>query len=50
GLVGAVILVTADIGGRTLWAPQVIPIGIVTSFIGVPFFVFLLMKRTREYW
>ncbi|RLB34460.1 MAG: iron ABC transporter permease, partial [Deltaproteobacteria bacterium] len=49
-LVGAVILVTADTLGRTLWAPQVIPIGIVTSFIGVPFFFYLLMKRSREYW
>jgi iron complex transport system permease protein len=50
GLVGAVLVVTADTLGRTLWAPQVIPIGIVTSFIGVPFFFYLLMRRTREYW
>jgi len=49
-LVGAVLVLTADTLGRTLWAPQVIPIGIVTSFIGVPFFFYLLMKRTREYW
>ncbi|HHO49216.1 MAG TPA: iron ABC transporter permease [Desulfobacteraceae bacterium] len=50
GLVGALIVVFADTLGRTVWAPQVIPIGIVTSFIGVPFFFYLLMKRTREYW
>jgi iron complex transport system permease protein len=50
GLVGAVLVVTADTLGRTLWAPQVIPIGIVTSFIGVPFFFYLLMRRTKEYW
>jgi iron complex transport system permease protein len=50
GLVGAVVVVSADILGRTLWAPQVIPIGIVTSFIGVPFFVYLLLKRSKEYW
>jgi len=49
-LVGAVLVLTADILGRALWAPQVIPIGIVTSFVGVPFFFYLLMKRTREYW
>lgn len=49
-LVGAVLVLTADTLGRTLWVPQVIPIGIVTSFIGVPFFFYLLMKRTREYW
>jgi len=50
GLVGAVVVVAGDILGRTLWAPQVIPIGIVTSFIGVPFFFYLLMKRSKEYW
>lgn len=49
-LVGAVLVLTADTLGRTLWAPQVIPIGIVTSFIGVPFFFYLLMKKTKEYW
>lgn len=49
-LTGAVLVLTADTLGRTLWAPQVIPVGIVTSFIGVPFFLYLLMKRTREYW
>ena len=49
-LVGAILVLTADILGRALWAPQVIPIGIVTSFVGVPFFFYLLMKRTREYW
>ncbi|MBU4415123.1 MAG: iron ABC transporter permease [Proteobacteria bacterium] len=49
-LVGAVLVLTADTLGRTLWAPQVIPIGIVTSFIGVPFFFYLLMKKRREYW
>lgn len=50
GLVGAVLVVAADTLGRTLWAPQVIPIGIVTSFTGVPFLFYLLMRRTREYW
>jgi iron complex transport system permease protein len=49
-LAGAVLVLTADTLGRTLWIPQVIPIGIVTSFIGVPFFFYLLMKRKREYW
>jgi len=49
-LIGAIIVLTADTAGRTLWAPQVIPIGIVTSFIGVPFFFYLLMKKRKEYW
>lgn len=49
-LVGAVLALAADTLGRSIWAPQVIPIGIMTSFIGVPFFFYLLMKRKREYW
>lgn len=50
GLVGALLVVVADTLGRTLWAPQVIPLGIVTSFIGVPFFFYLLMRRSQEHW
>ncbi len=49
-LAGAILVLTADTLGRTLWAAQVIPVGIVTSFIGVPFFLYLLMKKTRAYW
>lgn len=50
GLVGAVVVLLADILGQTLWAPHVLPIGIVTSFIGVPFFFYLLMKQNKAYW
>lgn len=50
GFMGAVLVVNADTVSRTIWTPQVIPIGIVTSFLGVPFFVYLLMRKTREYW
>lgn len=49
-LIGGILVLAADTLGRTLWAPQIIPIGIVTSFIGVPFFFYLLMKKRREYW
>lgn len=50
GLVGAVVVLLADTLGRTLWSPQVLPIGIVTSFIGVPFFFYLLLKQKKAYW
>jgi iron complex transport system permease protein len=50
GLSGALLVLTADILANTVWTPHVIPIGIMTSFIGVPFFFYLLMRRTREYW
>lgn len=49
-LVGSALVLTADTLGRSLWAPQVIPVGIVTAFIGVPFFFYLLVRRTRDYW
>jgi iron complex transport system permease protein len=49
-LLGSSLVLAADTVGRTLWAPQVIPIGIVTSFIGVPFLFYLLMRRRKEYW
>ncbi|MBW2108681.1 MAG: iron ABC transporter permease [Deltaproteobacteria bacterium] len=50
GILGAVLVLSADTLGRSVWAPQVIPIGIMTSFIGVPFFFYLLVRRKKEYW
>ena len=49
-LLGALLVVGADILGRAILAPQIVPIGIVTSLLGVPFFFYLLMRRTRENW
>lgn len=49
-LLGAIVLLTADVASRTVLAPHVIPIGIMTSFIGVPFFFYLMMRRRRETW
>lgn len=48
-ILGAILLLAADTIGRTILSPVVIPVGIVISFIGVPFFVYLLMTRRREY-
>ena len=44
--VGAAFLILADIPGRTLSSPAEVPIGVVTAFIGAPFFIVLL--RTRQ--
>lgn len=49
-VMGALILISADIAARTVFAPQVIPIGIMTSFIGVPFFIYLFITRRGMYW
>jgi iron complex transport system permease protein len=43
GLGGAT-LVLADAGARTAAAPMEIPIGVVTAFVGVPFFLLLLRR------
>jgi cobalamin transport system permease protein len=42
---GAILLVAADILARTLMAPAEIPIGIITSLLGCPFFLWLLSRR-----
>lgn len=43
-LLGAVLLLGADLIARTLVAPAELPIGIVTSIVGVPFFLWLLRR------
>jgi len=43
-LIGGIVLILADTIGKTVIAPYVLPVGIVTSFIGAPFFLFLVMK------
>ncbi|WP_435252922.1 FecCD family ABC transporter permease [Streptomyces tendae] len=46
-LAGAVFLVWVDTLARTVLAPQEVPVGVVTSLIGVPAFV-LVLYRTRR--
>ncbi|NLM52590.1 MAG: iron chelate uptake ABC transporter family permease subunit [Firmicutes bacterium] len=47
-LVGASFLVWADVVARTILAPQEIPVGIITAFVGAPFFIYLLRKKKQE--
>ncbi len=49
-LLGALLLLGADTAARTVMAPTEIPVGIMTSFVGIPFFLYLLMKKRKEYW
>ena len=42
---GGVFLLLCDTLGRTLFSPTVIPVRIITSFVGVPIFLFLLFKN-----
>ena len=44
-LMGAVFTSMCDLLARTLFAPHEIALGIVVSYIGVPFFIYLLLRR-----
>ncbi|HOO74605.1 MAG TPA: iron ABC transporter permease, partial [Tepiditoga sp.] len=44
---GGIFLMAADTISRTILAPVEIPIGVVTSFFGAPFFLYLALKAKR---
>ncbi len=44
-LIGACILLVADTASRSLFLPLTLPVGILTSFLGVPLFIYLIIKR-----
>jgi len=46
-LFGAAFLIGCDLLARTIAAPVELPVGIVTAMIGGPFFLWLLLRRTR---
>ena len=47
---GAIILVLADLVARTAFLPGEAPVGVMTAFLGVPFFLFLLLaNRQRDF-
>ncbi len=45
GMIGASILVLSDTIARNLFSPVELPVGIVVSMIGVPYFVYLMLKE-----
>ena len=44
-LLGGVLLTGADIVSRTLLLPNEIPVGIVATVLGAPYFLYLLVKE-----
>ena len=50
GLVGAILLVAADTVARTIMAPVILPVGIMTAYLGVPLFIYLILRGRRGYW
>lgn len=45
---GAILVILADLLGRTLLAPTEIPVGIIMALIGAPFFLILLLQRRDQ--
>jgi iron complex transport system permease protein len=45
---GGLFLLAADTLARTLIAPAELPVGVITSFCGAPFFVYLLRSRSAR--
>jgi iron complex transport system permease protein len=46
-LLGAVLLVSADIAGRMVLRPQEVPVGVMTALVGAPFFIYLARRRIK---
>mgnify|MGYP002508636592 CR=1 FL=1 len=44
---GALLLLAADTVARTIIAPQVLPVAVLTSFLGAPIFIYLIIKGRR---
>jgi len=50
GLLGALLLTSADLVARIILAPIILPVGAITAFMGAPLFLYMIMKRKKEYW
>ncbi|WP_338472773.1 iron ABC transporter permease [Niallia sp. XMNu-256] len=47
-LIGGILVMLADLVGRTLFSPLEIPAGVFTSAIGAPYFIYLLFKTRNS--
>ena len=46
-LLGGLLVCLCDLLARTMFAPYEIPVGIVLSLLGGPFFVYLILRRGK---
>jgi iron complex transport system permease protein len=49
-LFGAALLLLADLVGKTIIAPAVLEVGVITSFIGGPMFLWILLRKNSKVW
>ncbi|MGH0054425.1 MAG: iron chelate uptake ABC transporter family permease subunit [Sphaerochaetaceae bacterium] len=47
-MIGAFILLAADMIARTILAPMILPVGILTSLLGGPLFIYLLIAGRKR--
>ena len=47
-LFGAALCLICDLIARTAFAPYELPVGVVLSFLGAPFFLYLLFRQKRR--
>ncbi|MFA1531387.1 iron chelate uptake ABC transporter family permease subunit [Corynebacterium belfantii] len=47
-LAGALVLLLADTFSRLIIAPTVLPVGAVTSFLGAPLFLMIILRQLRR--
>ncbi len=47
---GAALLLIADLIGRTIIAPAILEVGVITSFIGGPMFLWILLRKNSKVW
>ena len=48
-VIGAMLMLFADLVARTVMSPAELPVGAITAIIGTPVFAYMLMKRGRNY-
>jgi iron complex transport system permease protein len=46
---GAAFVILCDLVSRMAFAPYVLPVGILLSFIGGPFFIYLIIRNRRDH-
>lgn len=50
GLFGSLLLLVAHLVSITVAQPMVLPVGVITSCIGGPLFLFLILRNSKEVW
>lgn len=49
-LAGAIVLILCDTVARTVMSPSELPVGIITALMGCPFFIYLLVRKRKNFW